>query len=65
MGSTMKTLLTIQLVVALLFITPYIYNIVKLADCDFKEDYTCELLHGVGVIAPPAALFTVWFGVDE
>ena len=61
----MKTLLPLQLAVALLFVTPYIYNIVKLADCDFKEDYACEIIHAAGVVVPPAAFVTVWFGVDE
>lgn len=32
----------------------YIYNIVHLVHCDFKEPYKAEVIRTVGVIIPPA-----------
>jgi hypothetical protein len=39
-------------------------NIYQLSECDFKPDYKCEVLHGIGVF-PAAAPITVWFPTDK
>lgn len=38
-------------------------NAGKFVACDFKPDYRCEAIHGVGLL-PPLSIFTVWFGSD-
>ncbi len=43
----------------------WLVNIGKLAECDFKADFKCELVHGLGVVGPPLAVATVWVGVDK
>lgn len=52
------------LAIAALLITPYVWNFVKLTDCDFEPDYRCEVIHAIGII-PPLAYIVVWFGTDE
>lgn len=47
-----------------LFIVSWGINFMKLTNCDFKSDYKCEAIHGVGLI-PAFSLVTVWFGADE
>ena len=42
----------------------WIYNLNQLMDCDFEEDYKCEVIHIAGVLVPPASIITVWFDVD-
>ena len=56
----LKTLL----ILFILAVTPYLWNGYKLANCDFESSYKCEVIHGIGVIIPPAAFVTVWFSVD-
>ena len=53
------------LIITVLAITPYCWNGYKLANCDFKSDYKCEIIHGIGVVIPPSALITVWFDADN
>ena len=43
----------------------WLINAAKFVDCDFKSDYKCEVLHGIGIVAPPTALLTVWFATDR
>lgn len=38
-------------------------NIIMFTECDFRPDYKCEVLHGLGII-PMFAPLTIWFGVD-
>lgn len=57
-------LISLLLLCAVLF-TPYIWNAYKFANCDFKSDYKCEAIHGVGLIPSPAAFVTVWFDDDS
>lgn len=52
------------LVWALIALTAWVFNIYKLAECDFASPYRCEVIHAVGIF-PPAALITVWFGTDS
>ena len=47
-----------------IIVTPWIWNAAKLASCDFKSDYKCEVVHIIGVVIPPAAYVTVWFDDD-
>lgn len=41
----------------------WIWNAVKLTDCDFEPNYRCEIIHGAGLI-PVVSILTVWFGTD-
>ena len=43
----------------------YVGNVIKVTNCDFASDFRCEVIHGVGVIIPPASLITVWFADDS
>lgn len=56
-------LLTINLIVAIVLTSCYIINFIKFTDCDFKEDYKCEIIHGLGLI-PVFTPFTVGFAHD-
>lgn len=56
--------LSTMLIILALVVTPWIWNAVKFADCDFESDYKCEALHGIGVVVPPASYITVWFDDD-
>ena len=54
------------IIVTIVIITaPWILNAVKFVGCDFKSDYRCEAIHGIGLFIPPAAFVTVWFDGDE
>jgi len=53
------------ILIILLAVTPYTVNGYKLSNCDFESDYKCEIIHGIGVILPPTALVTMWFGSDS
>jgi len=48
-----------------LFISLWIWNLVKFVNCDFESDVKCEVIHGVGVFIPPASFIAVWFDDDE
>ncbi len=56
---------TIAVFVLLFWLVSYSWNAVKLVSCDFASPYKCEVVHGVGVIAPPLSVVTVWFDDDE
>lgn len=47
-----------------IFITPWIVNAARLASCDFKPPYKCELIHGLGTVTP-TCFVTMWFQVTE
>lgn len=58
---------SVELILVIVFfggIISWIWNIVKLSDCDFEADYRCEVIHGIGVI-PAVAPFVVWFDDDS
>ena len=55
----------IMIIVIIIPLLPYGINGYKLSQCDFKSDYKCEILHGMGVIVPPTAFITVWFKDDN
>jgi hypothetical protein len=56
--------ISIVLIIAIIFASPWLINAYKFANCDFKSDYKCEAIHGIGIIIPPTALITFWFGSD-
>lgn len=60
----MRAYVTAVFLFALVIAVSWIANLVKLTDCDFKADYKCEVLHGVGLV-PAVSVITVWFGTDE
>ena len=40
-------------------------NLYKLCKCDWSNDnWKPEIIHGIGVVMPPASYVTVWFGTD-
>lgn len=43
----------------------YLDNIWKLTKCDFAAPYKCEVIHVMGIVAPPVSLVTVWADVDR
>ena len=45
----------------LLAIGSYIGNGVKLINCDFEAPYKEEVVYGIGVVAAPLSLITVWY----
>ena len=55
----------------LIFLIPTIaltiwgWNVIKFLSCDFKSDYKCEIVHGIGVFFPPSSVVTVWFDDDD
>jgi len=53
------------IVVLIIICTPYVNNAYDLSQCDFEGDYRCEVIHGVGVVIPPASLVTMWFDNDS
>ena len=59
------TIIELLVVIVIIFgFVPYVWNAIKLASCDFSSPYRCEIIHGIGVIVPPASLVTVWFADD-
>ena len=61
-GFTLNGLLLATVII--ISIAPYIWNGVKFASCDFEAGWKCEVIHGIGVVVPPASLITVWFADD-
>jgi len=53
------------LIIFVILVTPWLWNVVKFVSCDFESDWKCEVIHGVGVVVPPAAYITVWFATDS
>jgi hypothetical protein len=53
------------IIIAVFAFTPYVWNGYKLAGCDFESNYKCEVIHGIGVVIPPAAFVTAWFDDDR
>ena len=45
----------------LIFAIAWLINVVKFVQCDFKESYKEELIHGVGIVFAPTAIVTVWY----
>ena len=54
----------ILLLLVLIVNVPYFWNIYMLTRCDFEAPYKCEVIHGGGIILPPAAFVTMWFSGD-
>lgn len=45
----------------LIFAMAWLINVVKFVQCDFKESYKEEVIHGVGIVFAPTAIVTVWY----
>jgi len=58
------TIIELIIVILILGIIPWLVNVYKFTNCDFKEDYRCEIVHGAGVVIPPVALVTAWMDTD-
>ena len=57
----------IELFIVILFfilIVSWTVNFYKFTQCDFKSDYKCEVMHGIGLF-PSVSFITVWFGTDK
>lgn len=50
----------VQFFIVLLMGISWVINLVQLLRCDFAAPWRDEIIHGIGVLIPPAALFTVW-----
>ena len=57
----MKSLFTLYIAILLVFGSAWVINLIKLTQCDFEPLWKEEIIHGVGVIIPPASILTVWF----
>ena len=53
------------IIILALLLTPWVWNAVKFANCDFEANFKCEAIHAIGVFVPPASLITVWFADDQ
>ena len=54
-------LLKTQVLVVVLMLVAYIVNIIKFVNNDFEAPYKSEIVNGIGIFLPPAAVITVWF----
>ena len=57
----------IGLAFLVLMALPWVFNVVKFVECDFESqgNHTCEIIHGIGAVVPPASWITVWFDLQE
>ena len=62
--STIKEITAWLVIIAIIF-GPYVYNGIKLTNCDFESNYRCEVVHLAGLVIPPLSFITVWFSTDE
>lgn len=44
----------------LFIITCWIFNFIKLLNCDFETPFKEEVIHLIGVFIPPASIITCW-----
>lgn len=40
-------------------------NTTKFVACDFESPLNCEIVHGVGLIMPPASIITIFYDTDK
>lgn len=57
-------ILVIQLIIIVVIGTGWVKNVIKLSECDFKEPYKAEVIHGVGIF-PPVGMVTGWLDVGK
>lgn len=62
MGGAVAGGFTFMIGLWLVFAVCWVANVVRLIGCDFNAPYKGEIIHAVGVVVPPAAVVTVWFG---
>jgi len=56
-----RFLLVGLVVLWLILMIPWFWNMKKFIDCDFDSNYKCATIHLVGVVLPPTSFITVWF----
>lgn len=56
-----KALIKAQGVIFIIMSVAYVVNVIKFIQQDFEAPYKSEVIHGIGVVVPPAASVTVWF----
>ena len=49
------------ILIYLIFIALYAVNVIKLIKCDFEPSYKEEIIHTIGVVLPPASVFTAFY----
>lgn len=52
------------LLAIVIWIIPFMFwviNLIQFINCDFVDPYKEEIIHGIGIIIPYAAIITVWF----
>ena len=59
-----KNPIVVVICLCLILINIWGWNVKKLASCDFKSDYKCEVIHLLGTVVPPLSIGTVWFDDD-
>ena len=57
--------LVIWSVVIITIVVCWLGNTVKFVECDYDLPLNCEIIHGVGLIMPPASVVTVFYGSDK
>jgi len=50
----------IQILVVLSMLVTWVINLFQLLNCDFYSPWRDEIIHGIGLLVPPASLITVW-----
>jgi hypothetical protein len=60
-NKTFKRVFGAQAVIVVLMLVAYVVNFVKFIENDFEAPYKSEIVNGIGVFMPPAAVITVWF----
>ncbi len=53
------------ILVILIGIVSFGVNIYQFCKCDFEPPYKAEIVHGAGIVFPPAAMVTVWVPVGK
>ena len=61
MNNNIIIAITLQIFFAIYFTVSWIVNLIQFIGCDFAEPYKDEVIYGIGVFIPPAAMVTVWF----
>lgn len=57
----------ILLITILVFlpVVSFVGNVVKFVGCDFDGIGACEVVHGAGILVPPASVITVWIDTGD
>ncbi len=58
---TFENLFRAQLFIFLILAIAWCGNLYRFTKCDFEPSWKGEIIHGLGIVLPPASLVTVWF----